>query len=360
MNILVISKRFTSRRDCALERFGRAYEISKSLSKLDNSVKLLYIDYKKYENFRYKVSDLEVIVSSLCSLLHNLIFIMKCKKYNVIMGMSDPICGILGFIMSKILKAPFVYEIQDNYDVYGITKVPFIKNIENHIARNSDLVICASELLNKKYKDMKCKTVITVPHGIDLTNFKLINKLEARKKINLPSDKKIIVYSGSLGNNDGLDKLIESYDILKKTGNFLLVLAGNGPFRHKLKKREDIVSLNLNHSDVPYLLNSADVLVIPYPKNRLTNYCDYPLKLLEYMSVNKHIVSTNFGNIHKILDNNDLLDTERPEDLAELISKKLINNYPTNYRKIVMEYSWEIMGKKLNNILKTLDKSVVE
>lgn len=357
MNILIISKRFTSRRDCALEKFGRAYEISKSLSKLGNSVKLVYIDYKKYENFNYRVDSLEVIVSSLFSLPYYLVSVMKTKKYDVMMGMSDPICGILGFIASKIFRRSFVYEVQDNYDVYGITKIPFIKKLERHVARNSDLVICASELLKEKYKKIKSKRVIAVPHGIDLTEFRLIDKFESRKKINLPNDKKIIVYSGSLSNNDGLEMLIQSYDILKNVENVSLVLAGAGPFTNKLKEREDIVLLNLPHNGVPFLLNSADVLVIPYAKNKQTDYCDYPLKLLEYMSVNKHIISTNFGNINKLLNKNNILESRRPEELAKIILTKINDENQPNHRRIIKKYTWERRVEELNDILKDMKKT---
>jgi glycosyltransferase involved in cell wall biosynthesis len=203
--------------------------------------------------------------------------------------------------------------------------------------------------------------VVCAPDGVDIARFDLnITQIEARQKMNLPIDKKIIAYCGSffLYNWKGVDVLLDSRKYLNEDYVDLLI----GGTEEEIKRRgydlnNVIVVPSVRNSLIPLYLKCADVLVLPNKKGPLVSeFYTSPVKLFEYMASRVPIVASNLRSIREVLnDNNSLLfESDKAESLALNIEKVLTN--PALAQKIsnqafkdVHQYDWK---KRAASIIK--------
>jgi glycosyltransferase involved in cell wall biosynthesis len=109
--------------------------------------------------------------------------------------------------------------------------------------------------------------------GLDTELFRPIGKRVARSKLGLDNDKKYILYVGRLVREKGVQYLLLALpEILQSCPDAILLVAGDGPYREKLKRMA--LSLNLEKhitflrwvktTRLPLLYNAADVVVAPH------------------------------------------------------------------------------------------------
>ena len=108
-----------------------------------------------------------------------------------------------------------------------------------------------------------------IPYGVNTDLFRPIP--EARSRIGLHEDKKIVLFVGRLDRSKGLPDLLQAAHLLADTHDFALHVVGNGPEEHSLKEMaerlgiEKIVKFQnwVNLPDVPLWYSAADVCVAP-------------------------------------------------------------------------------------------------
>lgn len=109
--------------------------------------------------------------------------------------------------------------------------------------------------------------VETIPNPIDLTMYKPVDQLVARELLNLPKDKKYILFGAMDDRSDpnkGFDKLAAAVRMLDDSAIELLVLGGSTPSNfpdlgmpiHFLGKAHDDLTLRITYS-------ASDVMVVP-------------------------------------------------------------------------------------------------
>src|SRR3989344_5469200 len=111
--------------------------------------------------------------------------------------------------------------------------------------------------------------ILVAPDGVDLKKFDIkIDKIQAKEKLNLPTNKKIILYCGSLYlyGWKGVDIFLAAAGTLPE--DYLAILVG-GESNETAKIKNKYGGNNLllvgrkRHEEIPYYLKSADVLVLP-------------------------------------------------------------------------------------------------
>jgi glycosyltransferase involved in cell wall biosynthesis len=181
-----------------------------------------------------------------------------------------------------------------------------------------------------------------------------------RKKLNLPLDRKLVVYAGSLYKNRGIENIIE---LAKLNKNPYFVVVG-GPESQRIKYEKMAKNKNIknilftgyvSHQKVLSYLFSSDILLMIWTnKVKTINYCS-PLKVFEYMASGKIIIGYKFPTINEILTNNENAFLVPPGSVNELnfvLQKALKLEYPNamveKARKLVFEnYTWKIRAKKI-------------
>lgn len=210
--------------------------------------------------------------------------------------------------------------------------------------------------------------VLSLHDGIDAENYLHIPEQSAiRKKLALPSDKKIVVYAGSLYP----DREIENILTLAKTQPEILFVMIGGPnanadfFRIQASELEisNIIFYGqVKHSSVKDFLFAGDILLMVWSKKvRTMNYCS-PMKVFEYMATGRTIVGHGFPTILEVLTDGQNALLANPDSFEELKSKlskalkmPLNNKIGSAARKLALDkYTWKKRAEKMlsdiNNI----------
>ena len=361
MRILVLTSRYTATRDIIGEDFGRQTRLFEALKKFNHDMDFFCVDYRRFENKNVKLHGINVFIRpfsvlQILAFIQNLNNILKRNEYDLLIATSDPLWGIFGYFYAKKYNIRFLYDLHDNYETYLTYKIPFFGFANRKIIKKADIVTTVSNSLKKKISKIRKERVFVIENGADLGLFKPKNKTECRKKLKLPLKAKIIAYSGTLQKLQGIDLLIDAFEILKRDmGNLHLVLAGRvrevTGKKLELNKKGIIWLKELDQKGVVDLINSADVVVIPSTTNEFTKYC-FPYKVIEYMACNAKIVATKVGDMKDLVPENSLCEPDSVSALAVKIKSKINSTEKVNYRGIAEKYSWHNIARKLDTAIR--------
>ena len=205
-----------------------------------------------------------------------------------------------------------------------------------------------------KYNISKNK-ILYVPDGVCLKDFDInIEKQEARKKLGLPLDKKIIVYAGSFLKWKGVNTLIEAGKSLRD--DICLYLVGESSQEEYNFKNMKFIGLR-PYKEIPLWLKSADILILTgTAKSDISKYYTSPLKLFEYMASGRPIIAPKLPSFLDILNEGNafLVEPANAEKLSEKIkfvleNKKESQDKAEKAHSYSKNYSW---NKRAGSIIK--------
>lgn len=244
----------------------------------------------------------------------------------------------------------------DTYD--PIDPVPkYLNPYLAWIMNNSNKLITSSKHLLKTARKQGCKKPIKIiPHGTNLHRIKT-EKINIRKKYNIPKNNKIIFSLQRLHKRKGLQYLLLAAKKLEKH-NITFLIGGKGPEIKKLKKLTERLNLEKkiiftgfipNEHQVNYY-KTADLFVLP------SLYEGFGIVYVDALINGLPIVTTACGGSESIINktNGILTETKNSNQLAEAITIALKKKW--NKKKIKKEaekYRWE-------NVIKEYEKMYLD
>jgi len=237
------------------------------------------------------------------------------------------------------------------------------------LIKRNDKIITISQSLKKLFLQSGWpeNKILVAPDGVDLEKFDInLEKNQAREKLNLLADKKIILYIGSLYKWKGVYDLAKAAVFLED--NCLVVFAGGiepetSSFISKNKEMVDRKKIMLFghqlHNLIPIWLKAADVLVLPNKsQEKISSHYTSPLKMFEYMASKRPIVASNLPSIREVLNENNavLAEPDNAQSLADGI-KKILQNKDLADRiskqafEDVQNYTWKIRTENIVNFI---------
>ena len=172
----------------------------------------------------------------------------------------------------------------------------------------------------------------------------------------------------------GLDYLLKALSSIKKKRlfsfrlNLILSDKSKEDILSSIKEfgistEELLLSLNVEHDKVNQIIQNSDVLVIPRPSIPMTEYA-FPSKFPEYLATGIPIIITNVGPVRNSSKTQKLCLVIQPDNIADSIEEKLRAVYSMSDTEKALifeksrvareEFDWDILGKKLNQILSRL------
>ncbi len=212
--------------------------------------------------------------------------------------------------------------------------------------------------------------IIAEPNAVSLDDFSASpSRVEARAKLGLSSDAKLISYVGALrtmGMEKGIEILLKA---VKSVISCKLLVVGGSPedveFYKKVASEHGITDRVIftgfvPHKIVPLYLSASDILIAPFPKNDHYEFYMSPLKIFEYMASGRPIVASDLESIREILPENSAILVPAGDPLAlaaaigELMADKTkASRYASKALAAVSEHTW---GKRAERILKCFDQ----
>ncbi len=366
MKILVLMKRFSSGKDQIKENFGREIRLFSEVQRKGHKVTLLCTDHVKKERISTTLNGMKVEVYpfGMGGFFRFLAVAKKMAAQNdVVVGTSHPLHGLIAVLAAK--GKPVAYDVRDNYETYDFTNLPLLKKgiiprlVNSYNLRKSKLVTCASPSLAKDAKRKTRGAVTVITNGIDLKLYRPLPSDKCRKMLKLPSDWKIITYSGGI-RGTGVGLLIEAFEkVSAKDPKARLMLIGD-EIKSKYSDLADksggkiIVVDAMPYERLLYYLNASDVLTIAYESNEFTKAMFTPYKLMDYMAVEKPIVCSDVGEMRKMLGDDRLIcKPGDASDMAEKISIAL-KMKKASHRTRLKEFTWQKLGEKLEKAIVTM------
>ncbi len=174
-------------------------------------------------------------------------------------------------------------------------------------------------------QNIPSQNIHILPDAVDIAQFDIsVSKEEARRKVNLPLNKKIVMYSGSFFLYDwkGVDVMLEAAKDFGNEALFVLV-GGSGEDTENV-----LFAGRQTPTEIPLFLKAADVLVLPNKKgSEMSEKHTSPLKLFEYMAAGRAIICSDLPSLREVVSEKEVLffEPNNSAALADAIKKILAN-----------------------------------
>ena len=265
------------------------------------------------------------------------------KKFDYVMAIAPSFqIGIFGALFKKFCNSKFLYHIQDlqieaAQDLKMIRSrhiIDMLFRIEKFILKRSDVVSSISPSMVAKVKDKIKKDVVLFPNWTDVNSFfPIADKASLKRKFSYQPTDRIILYSGAIGEKQGLDSIIKIADELRELKDVKFIICGSGPYKKDLqaladdRKLENLEFMPLQSFDAfNDFLNLADIHLV-IQKAGATDLV-MPSKLTTILAVGGlAIITANEGTgLHSLVQDNNigvLTATENHNALKDCIVRVL-------------------------------------
>jgi glycosyltransferase involved in cell wall biosynthesis len=251
---------------------------------------------------------------------------------------------------------PTVLEIHHDYSVGGIDN-PFIRVACRRPSIKS--VVAVTEHMRNdlvSFFGVPHEKTLALPNGVDLERFSNgCTREAARQQLGLAPEAQVIVYTGQLFGEKGVDVLVRAGALLKNVP--IVIVGGDAADKDRLLRlKQEVGASNVTLLDyvpptkIAVYLKAANVLVLPHSA-RVTKSAKYtcPLKLFEYMAAGAPIVASDLPSIREVVrhgENAWLVKPDDPYALAQglhsmLDHHDLAQRLAHQAARDVRNYTWE-------------------
>ena len=260
-------------------------------------------------------------------------------------------------LVSHALKKPLVIKVHGS-DVNLSSKYLLRRKMISYAFKKAEKIIAVSNALKEKIISFGIpgEKVEIIQNGINTELFKPMDKVECRKKLSLPLDKKIVLFVGNLEKVKGVDILLDAVKNLPE--DIHLVIVGNGSLmKNAIRITQDAELTNRisfigsrPHNEIPAWMNASDVFCLPSRNEGCPNV------VLEALACDVPIVASKVGGIPELIKGEEygiLVPSQDSSALQEGIKRCLELRWDRNkLRESVLNMSWQKNAESLFHVLK--------
>lgn len=305
------------------------------------------------------------------------------KKFDVVISINPPFHLSVYPLAYKYLKGVKMISHVQDLQVDVVNDLGMIKNkslvgfmfwLEKQFFQKSDLVSTISTGMERKIngKGISKDKQVIFPNWVDVEFIRPLPKsISLRERFGLNYTDKIVMYSGNLGEKQGLEMIILAAKRLQHQKEIKFLIVGNGGAKSRLielvkdENLNNIVFLPLQpYNDLPLLLATPDIHLILQKKE--ASDLVMPSKLTGILAsggcalVTALPGTTLYEMIHKY-DMGILVDPENLQDFVDKISAALSSDN-SEIKRNARNYAESFLEKSsiLKNIEERLNRLIHE
>jgi colanic acid biosynthesis glycosyl transferase WcaI len=296
-----------------------------------------------------------------------LLFLFVKKRHYLITVAPPFVLGLTGLLYRKIKGAKLLYHIQDLQIetarelkmMRSEVMIKILLSVEKFIINHADWVSTISTGMMERVKKKSNKPVLFFPNWVDTDSFyPLENKPILKQKFGFSSNDKVILYSGAIGQKQGLETVLDTAESLERFPEIKFAICGTGPYMEHLMKLRDEKKLRnvfffnlqpvhlfnsfLNMADLHLVLQrvGASDLVLPSKLSTILSVGGVPI-----------VTAKKGTSLYNIVHSGDLgivIEPENPDALVDAITKENHMDLQSKSKKARL-YAVESLGS--NHIL---------
>jgi glycosyltransferase involved in cell wall biosynthesis len=218
-----------------------------------------------------------------------------------------------------------------------------LHRLQRLVLRHASLVVAnthalANDLVSQER--LKRSSVLGTHQGVDLEQIaaERTSSAEARRRLGLPQDKRLVVYTGKIFRGyKEIEYILEAARQLRGDPSIHFVLVGGRADHVEALKQEadlegatNVVFIGFVPPPlVPRYQLAADVLLLYYPSGLDVNDYRSPGKLFEYLAAGRPIISVDLPVLREVLGQDPaaiLVRQDAPLELARAIAELVVNH----------------------------------
>lgn len=268
----------------------------------------------------------------------------------------------LGYVAGQLKKDTKIITILDN--VIPHEKRFFDKPFTRYFLNQNDGFVAMSETVENDLLSLKPgANYIKHLHPIYNHFGEKADRIQSRKELGIPENKKVLLFFGFIRDYKGLDTLIESFGSLND--DYYLIIAGEvyGDFKKyqdqidKLPNKDNI-GLFIDYipdNKVPSFFSASDVCILPYKSATQSG--------ITYISFHFDlpIIATDVGGLRETIHDRDtglIVDSTDTVKLSQKIQEFFTIReqipFVKNIANLKNELSWNHLAKSLIHFIETI------
>lgn len=248
-------------------------------------------------------------------------------------------CGLAGYFVSRIKRAPWILEIRDLWPESIVTvgamkpsrATRFLEWLEGFAYRKADRIVSVTESFVERI-GAKCgdpTKIVVIKNGVDLEFFQPdVDGGVLARKIGVEG-RFVAAYVGTHGMAHGLDVVLRAAELLKHRKDIVFVMVGDGAERERLLAQKEALGLDnvlmlgqLPKEQMPqvWALTDASLVLL---RNQPLFESVLPSKVFEAMGMAKPIVLGVRGESQRLVEASGAglcMEPENAEQLADTVA----------------------------------------
>ncbi|MBW4661192.1 MAG: glycosyltransferase family 1 protein [Drouetiella hepatica Uher 2000/2452] len=183
-------------------------------------------------------------------------------------------------------------------------------DVECQILEEANCIVATSPQEQEQLRSLVSQKgyIEVIPCGTDISNFRVLSKLEARSRLGFNSEDQVVLYVGRFDPRKGIETLVRAFAMLKRPAEQplrLVIVGGSEPGQSDGLERSRIEKIveelgiadqttfagRIGHDVLPAYYTAADVCVIP------SHYEPFGLVAIEAMACGTPVVASDVGGL---------------------------------------------------------------
>jgi len=266
--------------------------------------------------------------------------------------------GLAAVLLGKILGVPVTVSARGT-DINLYPSFSLIRPMIRWTLSQADAVIAVSDALKQAMVRLGVDPgkIRVIPNGVDAERFHLMDRQEAKRKLNLSPEIPLLVSVGALIRPKGHLTLIRAFaKIAPRHPGLKLYILGEGPLRSELEslvhqlKLGELVQLpgkRPNH-ELAQWFNAAELSLLTSERE------GWPNVLTESLACGTPVVATRVGGVPEILHSRELgiMVDQTVDSVADGLERALLQKWDREaISKQTRTRTWSAVAKEVEGVL---------